>query len=170
MNIFYVNSDPFEAARCLVDKHVVKMVLETAQLLCTAHRVLDPHLSDRQDMWGLYKSTHMHHPSAVWVRQSAANYDWLFNHFEGLLDEYRHRYSKTHKCMGLFVPLAGFPVNIRREVNFTPPTPAMDRQYLVGNDSLLSYRNYYRLAKRDLHKWTRRLPPEWINEEAVQPR
>jgi hypothetical protein len=86
MNIFYLHPDPKTAAKMHCDTHCVKMVLETAQLLSTAHRELDgDELSDRR---GLYKSTHRNHPSAVWARANRENYDWLVGLFKGLLEEY----------------------------------------------------------------------------------
>ena len=176
MNIFAVESDPFDAARSLVDRHVVKMILETAQLLSTAHRILDGteyvgtsksgrkakrwRLPDERDAI-LYSATHINHPSAVWARATNNNYNWLFCHFMGLLDEYEYRYGKIHKCDELTQYLQRPPRNI--PVGYlTQVTPAMPDEYKVDGDSLKSYRNYYREAKKDLHKWTKRSPPPWI--------
>ena len=80
MNIFYLDRDPHEAARLQCDKHVVKMILETAQLLSTAHNELDGGQI-------AYKTTHKNHPSAVWARKSLDNYLWLYRHLEGLGSE-----------------------------------------------------------------------------------
>ena len=179
MNIFAVDPDPFVAAQCLVDKHCIKMILETAQLLSTAHRLLDGveyvgqsasgrkarrwRLPDDRDTI-LYSATHINHPSAVWCRQSNNNYNWLYCHFIGLLKEYNYRYGKTHKCrdmasgiFGLAIPPKNIPIG-----PLTPVTPAMAEEYLVGKDSLASYRNYYRHGKTHLHAWTKRQPPEWL--------
>lgn len=178
MNIFYVHPDPFIAGRQMVDKHVVKMILETAQLLSTAHRILDGEEYVGQSQSGrkarrwrlpdereniLYSATHINHPSAVWCRESKANYEWLFEHFVGLLQEYNYRYEKTHKCAdATFVyALANAPKNIKL-APFTDPTPAMLDEYKVGNDSLASYRNYYKHGKVHLHKYTKREVPEWL--------
>ena len=65
MNIFVLDNDPFKAAEYQCDKHVVKMVLETAQLLCSAHETAP------------YKRTHYNHPCAIWTRSSLSNYMWL---------------------------------------------------------------------------------------------
>jgi hypothetical protein len=80
MNIFFLSEDPYEAARMQVDKHVVKMILESAQLLSTAHRILDgddqgvlPDFETRL----FYRATHKNHPSAKWIRESVENYNWL---------------------------------------------------------------------------------------------
>jgi len=163
------------------DKHCIKMILETCQLLSTAHRVIDGVLltgiSDsgrkttswilpdgRNDV--LYKATHLNHPSAIWVRQSASNYRWLFELFCELLDEYTYRYGKHHKCEGLLGHLALLPKNISTLYKFTEPTPAMDKSYIIENDSIASYRNYYQNAKQHLASWKGKINsrniPEWF--------
>lgn len=161
MNIFYVDRNANSAAQALVDKHVVKMVLETAQLLSTAHRVLDgdPLPDGRENH--LYKATHINHPSSKWVRQSNNNYNWLFAHFLALLDEYTYRYEKEHKCAGLVRYLMVPPKNIPSGY-FTPPTCAMDEQYKISNDALENYRYYYNEGKKHLHSWKKRPVPHWI--------
>mgnify|MGYP001327298768 CR=1 FL=1 len=90
MNIFCSSPDPFESAKFLDNKRVVKMVLETCQLLSTAIN-----LSGGQ---GPYRSTHMNHPCSIWTRQSKHNYNWLVKHFDALLNEYTRRYGRVHKC------------------------------------------------------------------------
>jgi hypothetical protein len=92
MNIFYLDRDPIEAARLQCDRHVVKMILETAQLLSTAHNELDGGQI-------AYKSTHKNHPSAVWARASAENYYWLQRHLGALGHEYFRRYGRVHKTI-----------------------------------------------------------------------
>jgi len=90
MNIFYLNSDPERAAQLQYNKHVVKMILESAQLLCSAHIMLDSEIDVP------YKLTHKNHPSAVWTRQSRSNYAWLYFHMMALGKEYKKRYNKEH--------------------------------------------------------------------------
>jgi hypothetical protein len=159
VNIFAVDSDPIKSAQALVDSHVVKMVLESAQLLSTAHRVLDG--ENVPDV--LYKATHKNHPSAIWCRASNNNYNWLYCHFLALLSEYTHRYGKHHKCEGMVEILKSPPLNI--PVGYkTQVTPAMPEEYIVPGNSVASYRNYYREGKKHLHKWTKRQPPEWMND------
>ena len=180
MNIFFVHSNPLIAAQSLVDRHVVKMVLETAQLLSTAHRVLDgteyvgqSNSGRKAKRWRLandnndqlmYQATHINHPSAVWCRQSNNNYNWLFNHFVGLMDEYQYRYGKSHACAKLTHCLQNTPKNIPIDP-FTQPTPAMDAKYIVSNDSIENYRNYYIHGKTALHKYTKRQMPDWLLEK-----
>lgn len=180
MNIFYIETDPFKAAESMVDKHVVKMILETAQLLSTAHRILDgteyigKSVSGQRNVkrWllpddretKLYSATHINHPSAVWVRQSNNNYNWLFCHLCGLIQEYSYRYNKVHKCASMLQWLQAPPKNIPLHY-LTPPTPAMPDEYKVGADVLASYRKYYKHGKMHLHKYTKRQMPDWLKDE-----
>lgn len=178
MNIFYLSTDPVESAQYMVDKHVVKMILESAQLLCTAHRVLDGHeiveksktgrnvkrwkLLDSRDPI-LYSATHVNHPSAVWVREAVENYNWLYDHFHALGQEYTYRYGKRHKCFtgDLSVTLSAPPHGLR-EFDFTTPPSAMDKKYIVSTNPIDNYRNYYRFGKSHIHSWKHRNPPDWI--------
>lgn len=174
MNIFYLDNNPKTCAEMHVDKHCVKMILESAQLLSTAHRVLDgiekiiPNnkkpvlvLPDERDEH-LYKTTHVNHPSSIWVRQSAANYSWLYNLFVELCNEYTYRYGKVHKCQRelIFLQLARIPENIPHGP-FTEPTPAMPEQYKIDKNSILSYHNYYNSEKRSMFSWKNRSAPSW---------
>jgi len=180
MNIFYLDHDVTKCAEMHNDKHVVKMILEYAQLLSTAHRVLDGvelsglsasgrkkkfwTLADSRD-YTLYKATHIHHPSAVWVRQSKENYLWLANMLLALCEEYTYRYGKVHKTErdGLVnVLLKNIPNNIT-DSNFTQPTPAMPDEVKISGDSIKSYRNYYINNKTHLASWKKRSTPGWYN-------
>ena len=181
MNIFYLDRDVTKCAEYHNDKHVVKMILEYAQLLSTAHRVLDGieytdktangrsikrwRLEDQAFENQLYKATHINHPSAVWVRQSNNNYIWLMCLFQSLLMEYTHRYGKHHSCERLVYWLRKPPKNIPVDY-LTQPTPAMPDEYKVKNDSLQSYRNYYVGAKKSMAKWKNRQVPEWFEVAA----
>jgi hypothetical protein len=154
MNIFYLDPDPKKAAEYHADKHCVKMILESAQLLSTAHHVLDGYKDD------LYKKTHENHPSAVWVRKNRSNYKWLYELLVALMEEYTYRYGKVHKTTEKLDVLKDPPLNMV-DGEFTPPTPAMPTQYIT--ESVLdSYRSYYIGDKSHLFNWTRRDVPEWI--------
>jgi hypothetical protein len=153
MNIFYLDECPGQSARNLVDKHVVKMTLETAQLLSTAHVVLD-------GAQVAYKATHVNHPCAVWVRQSYEHYDWTFLHLLGLVGEYTRRYGKVHACVAHLKALANAPRNIPR-AGWTDPPQAMPPEYR-SSSTVLAYRAYYRHGKAHLHAWTHRSPPAWL--------
>ena len=166
MNIFYLHPEPRACAEMHVDKHVVKMIIEYAQLLSTAHRMLDGEeyidassgrrikrcrLDDQAMEDNLYKASHINHPSAIWVRQSNNNYTWLFCLFTELLQEYTYRYGKIHATDRLVYWLRKPPKNI--PVGYlTQPTPAMPDEYKVP-DSIQSYRNYYVGAKKSFAKW-----------------
>lgn len=175
MNIFYLDHDVRKCAEMHNDKHVVKMILEYAQLLSTAHRIIDGAVSFGVSQSGrkkviyvladnrdpiLYSATHINHPSAVWVRQSDKNYDWLFALFQALMDEYTHRYGKVHACSKLEMYLARVPEGIPQKP-FTEPTPAMPDDVKVLNDSVASYRNYYIQNKTHLANWKKRDVPDW---------
>lgn len=180
MNIFYLDEDPRQCAQWMVDKHVVKMILETAQLLSTAHRILDGteqvvkvekngktrnarvwHLGDDRDNV-LYRATHVGHPSAVWCRQSVENYNWLVDHLFALSDEYSYRYNKKHVTIEkLGVQIASPPLNLK-EWDRTPMPSCMDEQYKISDDPIVNYRNYYKYGKSALHKWKNREAPDWI--------
>ena len=115
MNIFYVDDDPVISAVQLCNKHIVKMPLETAQILSTAHRHLDG--DDYADNHGLYKVAHLNHPSTVWARSSKQHYEWLVAHFEALLDEKLRRYTKKppHKSGELLDALRKVPDNMQTQ-------------------------------------------------------
>lgn len=179
MNIFYLDNNPKICAQYHVDRHCVKMILEYAQLLSTAHRCLDGwdiikfskagrrtvHKKLMNDMDEiLYSATHINHPSAIWTRQCASNYRWLFELWTELLDEYTYRYGKEHASSRLLPYLAQLPQNISTLEQFSEPTPAMPEQYIVKNNSLQSYKNYYNSGKKHLHNWKKRSVPDFITE------
>lgn len=178
MNIFYIDEDPVVAAQQMVDKHVVKMILESAQLLSTAHRFLDGVqvmgktatnrnvkrwiLSDARELV-VYQATHINHPSAIWCRESVENYNWLVDHFFALMSEYTYRYGKTHKCQGNISYMLQSPPHNLKEYDMTKMPCAMGNEYIISDNPVVNYRNYYKVGKAALHKWTNRNPPEWIN-------
>ena len=137
MNIFYLDRDPKLAAICLYNKHVVKMILESAQMLCTAHHVI---MGDDADV--PYKTTHKNHPSTIWARQSAQNYAWLYHHMIALGEEYYVRYGKKHlsitKCEDKLAKLPGGIL----ETGFTQPPQCMPDEY-KDECSIQAYWNYY---------------------------
>ena len=137
MNIFYLSRDPFKAAKYQYNKHVVKMILESAQLLYTAHWVLGSDMPENA-----YRKTHENHPCAIWVRESEVNYDWLFSHLLGLLMEYERRYNKKHKTFNHVSFLMFPPPYISCVKKFTHPPLCMPDKYKT-NDPVESYWNYY---------------------------
>ena len=145
MNIFYLHESPEEAVKPMYNKHIVKMILETAQMLCTAHHELGN--GDNVP----YKSTHVHHPSTVWARTNSANYDWLYCHFIALCDEYTKRYGKVHlsytKCAEA---LYDAPPKIERSRVCSTMPQCMEPEYKVDGDPIRGYRNYYLRAKKHI--------------------
>ena len=146
------------------DKHVVKMILESAQMLCTAHRVIDGDC--RADEAGFYKMVHKNHPSTIWTRTSKKNYDWHWKYFDALLKEYTHRYGKHHATERLRNILFMPPLNIDREAPFTDPPQCMP-PYCKGEDTVMAYQTYYILEKSRFARWTKRQKPEWFNGQGT---
>jgi len=137
MNIFYLDECPVEAAKLQCDKHVVKMILETAQLLSTAHAELDGESP-------AYKPTHKNHPSAVWVRSSASAYRWTVDHLWALGSEYQRRYGRVHKTIAEhFVSLYALPVALQGDSTpFTPPPQCMPDECKHPH-TVIAYLEYY---------------------------
>ena len=175
MNIFYLDHDPVKAAKMMTDRHVVKMIVESAQLLCTNLRMLDGTETTRKSKSGstlkywalsdsflekrIYKPTHYNHPSAIWVRQSDKNYEWLYKHFKALNEEYKTRFGeKDHYTVVLLDEyIKNPPVNIPKG-ELQKPNYAMPEQYRVDNP-VQSYRNYYEAEKlieeKDIERYNR---------------
>ena len=157
MNIFYLDKNPQTAAAMHCDKHCVKMVLEYAQLLSTAHRVLD---GDNAPL-DLYKIAHKNHPSTIWVRSSKQHYDWLFRLFRKLSIEYGIRYGRIHnswKKLNRYLEFA--PKNIK-DKGWTDPPQCMP-DHCKEKDTIQAYRKYYLLEKNHFAKWKYSEEPEWM--------
>ena len=166
MNIFYLSSCPQEAAEAHCDKHVVKMVLESAQLLSSAHRVLDEDDAHPD----LYKIAHKNHPSTIWTRSSKQHYDWLFRLFRMLSAEYTLRYSrdvlkfhKTWNKLGKILEVA--PKNIKDKGWVDPPQCMPD--HCKDEDVVTAYRNYYILEKNNIAKWKFSEQPQWFTKGKI---
>ena len=137
MNIFYLHKDPVKAAKLQYNKHVVKMILESAQMLCTAHHEI---MGDDADV--PYKRAHVNHPSTIWARRSAQNYVWLYDHFVALAQEYKKRYGKDHLSYTKCNPYLRFLPGGLPYTGFTQPPQAMPDEY-KDECSLQAYWNYY---------------------------
>jgi len=143
MNIFVLDYDPKKAAKMLCDKHVVKMPLETAQLLCSAFDIGT----------APYKRTHFNHPCSIWTRTSKGNFEWLVQHGLALCDEYSFRYGKTHKSRDVISWCSKNKSKIKfKSVKKTPFVLCFDKKYQIGN-AVKSYRRYYQCEKRKIAKW-----------------
>lgn len=175
MNIFYLDENFETAAKQHVDKHVVKMIIEYAQLMSTAHRMLDGtqyiddssgrrikrwrHPSDNMDAV-LYKASHINHPSAIWARETFTNYMWLYSLWEELCKEYTHRYGKVHLTQKKLEDVLNMPPTGIPDGPLTKMPQAMPDD-VKHEDSILAYREYYRIYKNGMAKWTKRETPEW---------
>ena len=172
MNIFVTDPDPVISAQTLCDKHVVKMVLESAQMLSTAWREPNDLRSSEfsskyADEHELYKTAHPNHPCSIWVRQARENYKWLYRHFVALCDEYTHRYGKSHASARLKGPLMWRPFRssalldaIEEPYGFVL---AMPDEY-KSDDVFDSYQNYLMNEKQHFAKWEKdpsRKPTWW---------
>ena len=180
MNIFYLDKDPVVAAQLQCDKHVVKMIVESAQMLSTAHRLLDGVETKRQSLSGrmgkywalpdaretlLYKAVHMAHPCTVWTMQSNNNYTWHWIHFDALCKEYTHRYGKVHKTdENLRMALRELPRNIEvAPFCALPLAMGAAPECRDVNDRIGSYRKFYQTKQaRFKMAWTKREVPDWF--------
>lgn len=145
MNIFYLDPSPEISAKMMSNKHIVKMILESAQMLCTAHNLLDGVTSINDVV--LYKPTHKNHPSSIWTRSNIFHYQWLYSHFESLHNEYINRYNKNHKTfITLSQVLSKPPINIPKNNNFKLPPTCMPDIYKTTS-VCESYQKYYKAEK-----------------------
>ena len=184
MNIFVLDENPYTAAEMQCDKHVVKMVTESAQMLSTVHRMLDGEMyteksangrnikrwrldDDREDV--LMKACHTGHPCTLWTMDSTNNYRWHYSHYCALAEEYEHRYGKKHGAFSrdteIGKMLARFPKKLYDRRGPTPFRLAMkaNPECMVEGDPVQSYRNFYH-TKQDRFKmaWTKRDIPSWF--------
>lgn len=178
MNVFYLNENPKKCAKQHCDKHVVKMIIEYAQLMSTAHRMLDGIEYEDKTKNGrrirrwkvsgaykealLYKASHINHPSAIWARQCTGNYRYLYELFCALCDEYTHRYGKIHKTDELLRDVLGaFPQSMEYG-EFQEPPQAMPDD-VKQKRSIDAYHKYYQVHKSGFAKWTNRSVPKFMS-------
>jgi hypothetical protein len=152
MNIFYLSDDHETNARYHVDRHVVKMVTEYAQLLSTAVRA--------SGIDAGYKSTHLNHPSAIWTRESLDNWLWLRDLAEALNYEWMYRYEHDHFHKS-YETIQSLPLPNIPSKGITPFRLAMPDDVKV-EDPIQSYRNYYNKYKQHIAGWKNREMPDWF--------
>lgn len=163
MNIFCLDADPVVAAQYHCDKHNVKMVLESAQLLCTTFHL--------QNIEAPYRKTHQNHPSAIWARTSLGNFEWLLEHSEALSKEYSFRYGKIHKTSDVISwakrnkHLLSFDSKPQTEFSIAISANQNCRQHpnFAESSVIDKYRLYYKLDKVSFCSWTKRETPKWFN-------
>ena len=152
MNIFYLDKDIERCARYHCDKHVVKMILESAQILCTVlwmHQIEAP-----------YSPTHRHHPCVIWANQSLSNWCWLRELASALNNEYKYRFNhtKNHKSYDVILTL---PIPPLADLGVTTMPQALPEEFRQANP-VMAYRQYYVFRKAHLARWTKRSIPRWF--------
>ena len=183
MNIFLLHENPTICAEMHCDKHVVKMVIEYAQLMSTAHRVIDGDMYESKTAAGrrikrwlhpnsnmenvLYKASHINHPDGLWVRSSDANYNYLYNLWCRLCEEYTHRYGRTHLTEEKLKDLLRFPPSNIQHASMADlhGLPLAMPDDVKGRSVVKSYRRYYKKYKMPFARYTKRETPEFMVEE-----
>ena len=155
MNIFVLDESPVVSAKYACDKHVVKMILESAQMLCAVH----------PEGTAPYKRSFYNHPCTKWVRESARNYEWLLLHAYALCNEYTIRYDKVHKTEAIIE----WCDNNRPELPNIEMTkqPTCMPDYCKTESVVESYRKYYINEKAKFAKWKDGNIPFWYSEALV---
>lgn len=155
MNIFILDKNIIKCAKFHCDQHVVKMILESVQILCTS--------LNKKGFTTPYKSTHINHPCVLWVEESYDNFSWLSELAFALNDEYKYRYRKTtnHSSINVLEEISKIKFE---SFGLTEFAQAMPDQYKVSGDAVSAYRKFYVGEKMKFAKWTRRKPPAWIKK------
>lgn len=180
MNLFVLDNNPVIAAQQQCDKHVPKMIVESAQMLSTVHRMLDGTMERRPSKSGkvqvqywklederediLYKACHFNHPCTIWTRESMHNYRWHYLHFAALCDEYTYRYGKKHltdtKLRG---PLQKTPNSIPVKKMTQFKLAMKSNPECMMECPIESYRAFYQTKQHRFNMvWTKRKVPEWF--------
>lgn len=160
MNIFYLHHAAPLAAKMHCDVHVVKMILETAQILCTVH-----HIHGNGEAVP-YKPTHQRHPSVLWAAESKAQYDWLQHLGHHLCYEYALRYGRRHACEVHINGCLRMPPAALMAGKFTwrEPPQAMPEECRIEGDAVNAYRKYYQKYKAQFAKWRLGGVPAWMTQ------
>jgi len=153
VNIFYLDDDMTKCAQYHCDAHVVKMILESAQILCTVLNKLG------QDT--PYKPTHPKHPCVLWAGASLENWLWLQAFTAKLNDEYQYRFchDEPHKSFTVSTRLTLPKI---QSLGITERPLAMPDEYKVHGNPVQSYRQFYAHEKTHILKYTKRHYPGWL--------
>ena len=166
MNLFILSLNFTECAESMFDKHVIKILLEAVQMLCTTIQIIDPENEINQKI-KLYKIAHKNHPVTIWMRTSLDNYLWTLNLVDAMHDEWKFRYNHPAEKMHKSYIVAKY----LREY-----APTADKFLLIGlttfalampieckrEDPIESYRIYYQSKeKQKIASWKKREKPVW---------
>lgn len=164
MNLFILHENPIRAAEMHCDKHVIKMILETAQMLSTAHHVYDSSIKHL-----VYKNAYPNHPCTKWVCKNNRNYEWAYVLFARLCEIYTANTGKTHKSWETIGPLLAVVPNKMPTGGRTKFALAMPDKYKRKHDPVASYRAYYCYEKARFAKFNYNEQPKWFSNEYVLP-
>lgn len=153
MNIFVLDTDIRKCAEYHADQHVVKMILESTQMLCT--------VLNENGVQAPYKSTHVHHPCTLWTGESLENWKWLRSLALSLNEEYRYRFDRQEDHSSAIVT-RNLPLPPIRDVGRTEFAQAMPDAYKVPGDAVRAYRQFYIAEKASFATWTKRPIPDWF--------
>lgn len=153
MNIFLLDYNIKKCARYHCDKHVVKMILESAQILCT--------VCSQFGIKTPYSNTHVKHPCVLWTGQSIQNWRWLKKLAKALNDEFKYRYQhdENHKAYNVIKELKAPPLP---NIGLTQHVQIMPSKYKVSQNAVLAYRKYYIGEKKQFAAWKKRKKPKWF--------
>lgn len=196
LNIFYLDHDPRQAAQFHCDRHVVKMCVETAQILSTVWHIVNeeeigeswvppPPFGKRYQVeehespaytrtlagQRIYRGTHRKHPSVLWAAESKANYEWLWRLGMHLAAEYAFRYERQHRTQGVLWTLEAVPPALPSAPRSEPPA-VMPEQFLYIEDGIVhavpSYRRLYAEGKAGILSWKKREQPHWLEFDGTR--
>lgn len=155
MNIFVLDEDIQKCVQYHADQHVSKMILESAQMLCTVLNQLGVETP--------YRSTHIRHPCTVWTGESKSNWLWLRDLAIMLNDEFKYRFDRSsdHRSSHVVRELEEPKI---ADIGLTPFAQAMPDEYKVPGDAVRAYRNFYIFDKSRFATWTKREPPIWYQQ------
>ncbi len=152
MNIFVLSENPLECAEWHVNSHVIKMPLESAQMLCT--------VLHQKGVATPYKPCHMKHPCTIWAGKTIQNFSWLCDLGIALCNEYTFRYGKVHKSQEV-IKFCWENMGILENGELTEFAQAMPDEY-KDKDAVVAYRRYYKFGKSHLFSWKKRPIPNFV--------
>ena len=161
MNIFFLDKTPSFSAQYLCDKHIPKMLLESAQMLSTA---VQQYTDTPEGI--LYKSAYPNHPMTKWVGENKANFKWALDNALWINNEYEYRFKKNHKSYRVIKNIIDFELMAHiPDGDMTTPPQCMPDEYKLRSDLYVSaYRDYYKGEKEYFAKWEKgRSQPKWWN-------